>query len=73
MAQRRDRLRNARSLRVQVEQLEVGAEGDRATARFLQRYRAGSLDDQVHKRLVFVRGADGWKIREEAVETPGQP
>lgn len=73
VSQRTDRLRNARGLRVEVEQLAVSAEGERATARFLQRYRAGSLDDQVHKRLDFVRGADGWKIREEVVEAPGQP
>jgi ketosteroid isomerase-like protein len=72
VSQRKERLRNARGLRVQVEQLEVSAEGDRATARFLQHYRAGSLNDQVRKRLVFVRRADGWKISEEAVETAGQ-
>ncbi|MGM9425320.1 YybH family protein [Hydrogenophaga sp. MI9] len=73
VSQRKDRLRNARGLRVQIEQLEVSTEGERATARFLQRYRAGALDDQVHKRLVFVRGADGWKIGEETVETAGKP
>lgn len=73
MAQRKDRLRNARGLRVQVEQLEVNVDGDRATARFLQHYRAGALDDQVRKRLVFVRGVDGWRIAEESVETAGKP
>jgi len=73
VSQRTDRLRNARGLRVQIEQLNVSVEGERASARFLQRYRAGSLDDQVHKRLVFVRGADGWKISEETVEAPGKP
>ena len=73
VAQRKDRLRNARGLRVQVEQLDVSVDGDRATARFLQRYRAGALDDQVRKRLVFMRGADGWKIAEESIETAGKP
>lgn len=73
VAQRKDRLRSARGLRVQVEQLEVSVDGDRATARFQQRYRAGALDDQVRKRLVFVRGADGWKIAEESVESAGKP
>ncbi|MFP8777348.1 YybH family protein [Hydrogenophaga sp. RWCD_12] len=73
VSQRKDRLRNARGLRVLVEQLEIGIDGDRATVRFLQRYRAGSLDDRVRKRLVFVRGADGWKISEETVEAPGKP
>lgn len=72
-AQRKERLRSARGLRVQVDQLQVEVEGDRATARFLQRYRAGSLDDQVRKRLVLVQGASGWKISEETVEPAGKP
>lgn len=73
VAQRKERLRSARGLRVQVDQLKVEVEGDRATARFLQRYRAGSLDDQVRKRLVLVQSAEGWKISEEAVEPAGKP
>lgn len=72
-AQRRDRLRNARGLTVRVERLDIRVDGDRATARFQQHYRAGSLDDKTTKRLVLVRGAGGWKIREEVVEATGRP
>jgi ketosteroid isomerase-like protein len=72
-AQRRERLRGARGLQVRVDQLEVEADGDRATARFVQHYRAGAMDEKVRKRLVFVRSADSWKISEEAVETPSKP
>jgi ketosteroid isomerase-like protein len=71
-AQRKDRLGKARAIQVQVEQLTVDADGDRATARFLQRYRAGAVNDRVWKRLVLTRSPDGWKISEEAVEAAGQ-
>lgn len=67
-AQRTQRLRAAHGIRVDIEQLGVEVEGDRATARFVQRYRAGSVSDRVHKRLVLVRAPDGWKISEEAVD-----
>lgn len=71
-AQRKDRLRKARSIQVQIEQLDVDADGDRATTRFLQRYRAGTVSDRVWKRLVLTRTPDGWKINEEAVEEAGK-
>jgi ketosteroid isomerase-like protein len=71
-AQRKDRLGKARGIRVQIEQLSIDAEGDRATARFLQRYRAGAVNDRVWKRLVLTRTPDGWKINEEAVEEAGK-
>lgn len=71
-ALRKDRLTQARGIRVQVEQLTVEVEGDRATARFLQRYRAGTVNDRVWKRLALTRSPDGWKISEEAVEGPGK-
>jgi ketosteroid isomerase-like protein len=71
-AQRKDRLGKAGGIRVQIEQLSVEAGGDRATARFLQRYRAGTVNDRVWKRLVLTRTPGGWKINEETVEEPGQ-
>lgn len=71
-AQRKDRLGKARAIQVQVEQLSVDADGDRATARFLQRYRAGPVNDRVWKRVVLTRSPDGWKISEEAVEAAGK-
>ena len=70
--QRRDRLLQARSIRVRIEQLSIEAEAERASARFLQHYRAGSLNDRVRKRLALVRTTEGWKISEEAVEGPGK-
>jgi ketosteroid isomerase-like protein len=71
-AQRKDRLGKARGIQVQVEQLTVDADGDRATARFLQRYRAGVVSDRVWKRMVLTRTPDGWKISEEAVDAAGK-
>ena len=71
--QRKDRLRKARGIRVEIEQLSVDADGDRATARFMQRYRAGSVSDRVWKRLVLSRTPEGWKITEEAVDGAKKP
>lgn len=68
--QRRERLATARKISVQIQRLEVRAEGDTATARFLQHYRSGALDEKVLKRLTLRRTPGGWKIAQEVVETP---
>ncbi len=41
---------------------------DRATLRFLQRYRSDRYRDVVTKTLVLVREGDDWKILREMVE-----
>lgn len=69
-AQRRERLGTPRQITVIVDRLEVEADGDRATARFLQHYRSGRLDEKVIKRLALRRTPGGWKIAQEVVETP---
>jgi ketosteroid isomerase-like protein len=69
-AQRRERLGTPRQITVVVDRLEVEADGDRATARFLQHYRSGRLDEKVIKRLALRRTPGGWKIAQEVVETP---
>jgi ketosteroid isomerase-like protein len=67
-AQRKGRLRNARGIRVDIDQLSIEADGDRASARFMQRYRSGTASDRVWKRLDMLRTADGWKIISETVD-----
>lgn len=50
---------------VVVDEPTVTIDGDRATAKFRQHYKAGSLDSSTTKTLVFVRSGGKWLIKEE--------
>jgi len=67
--QRRQRLRRPQFVEVAVAILDVEMMSeDRATLRFLQRYRSDRYRDVVTKTLVLVREGDDWKILREMVE-----
>ncbi|MBS1189436.1 MAG: hypothetical protein H6R10_1228 [Rhodocyclaceae bacterium] len=65
-AERQDRIAGkAGKISVSYEQPQVTVNGDKATAKFRQRYKAGSLNTSTTKTLVFVRSAGKWLIQEE--------
>lgn len=71
-AQRKERLGTARRITLRLDRIEIEASGDIATARFLQHYRSGPLNEKVVKRLALRRTDGAWKITEEVVESPGR-
>lgn len=72
-AQRRERLGTPRRITIALDRFDIEPGGDRATVRFLQHYRSGSLDEKVIKRLGLRLTDQGWKITDETVESPGGP
>ena len=64
-AQRRDRVGRARDIHIVLEMQEVTVNGDRASARFRQRYSAAHITDSMRKQLLLTRTTDGWRIVEE--------
>lgn len=65
---RRDRIATRKHIKVDVQDLRVTVDGDRATARFRQIYSSDALSASGRKTLQLVRGPQGrWVIREESV------
>lgn len=64
-AQRRERIQARSRIDVQLSELSVKAEGPRAVATFVQRYRADGLHETVRKRVVLAPDAGRWLIVEE--------
>lgn len=64
--ERRDRIVGKRSISVKISNLDVTVNGNKATARFRQDYKADSLDISGGKRLDLVRGNGGWVIVKES-------
>ncbi|WP_374676538.1 DUF4440 domain-containing protein, partial [Ideonella sp.] len=65
---RRDRIATRRHIKVEVQDLRVAVDGDRATARFRQVYTSDALSASSRKTLQLARSAQGrWVIREESV------
>ncbi|OIQ84465.1 beta-barrel assembly-enhancing protease [mine drainage metagenome] len=67
MAQRKARIADKRHITVEVDQLRVQVDGDRATARFRQLYSAGSLHFNSPKTLRLRRVGAHWLIVQETV------
>lgn len=66
--ERRDRIASRKRIQVDVSQLQISVNGDRAQARFKQIYSSDSLDVTSRKTLELVRGSGGrWQIRRESV------
>ena len=63
--ERRDRINGKRSIAVKISDLNVKIDGNKATARFRQDYRADSLNVSSGKRLDLVRSGSGWVIVKE--------
>jgi tetratricopeptide (TPR) repeat protein len=66
-AERRSRIEGKAKISVRIEGLQVAVNGNKATAKFRQDYRANGLAISSRKTLDLVKGADGWKIVREAV------
>jgi tetratricopeptide (TPR) repeat protein len=63
--QRRTRLEKPRYIRVKISRLRIDVEGDKATAKFHQRYESNTYRDWSHKTLTLVKEGDAWKITRE--------
>ncbi|HEX7638596.1 MAG TPA: hypothetical protein VF457_09380, partial [Burkholderiaceae bacterium] len=65
---RRARIEPRKHISVEVSDLHVTVNGDRAEAHFRQTYRSDTLDTSGHKTLGLVRSPGGkWLIRQESV------
>ncbi len=64
--ERRDRIVGKRSISVKLSAMNVTVNGDKATARFRQEYKADSLDISSGKRLDLVRSGGNWLIVKES-------
>ena len=65
-AQRRDRIRKPKSIRVGISDAKVEFIDDsHASVSFKQSYRASHLHTSTRKTLVLVKSGDGWLIQEE--------
>jgi ketosteroid isomerase-like protein len=66
--ERRDRIVPRKEIKVEISNLKVRVNGDKATAQFQQAYSSGTLDVSSRKTLEFSRSASGkWLIRQENV------
>ncbi len=64
--ERRDRILGKRSITVKISNLKVSVDGNKATARFRQDYKADSLDISGSKRLDLIRSNGTWVIVKES-------
>ncbi|MDR1708375.1 MAG: nuclear transport factor 2 family protein [Candidatus Accumulibacter sp.] len=66
-AERRARIDKPGRLQVNVDDIKVSAAGDKATARFRQRYASATLKTQAVKSLAFVKSGERWLIVQERI------
>ena len=66
-AERRARIEGKSKISVRLEGLQVVVNGNKATAKFRQDYRANGIAISSRKTLELVKRGDGWKIVREAV------
>jgi ketosteroid isomerase-like protein len=65
---RKARIAPRKHISVEISELRVSVNGDKAEAHFKQIYKSDTLDNTVHKTLTLVRAPGGkWLIRQEAV------
>jgi ketosteroid isomerase-like protein len=64
---RKARIAPRKRIAVEISELRVSVNGDKAEAHFKQIYRSDTLDNTVHKTLTFVRSGGKWLIRQESV------
>lgn len=65
-AEREDRIAGKPGkISVTVDQPQITINGDKATAKFRQHYKASNLSSSTTKALVFVRAGNKWLIKEE--------
>lgn len=66
-AERRARIESKSKIVVRLDGLQVTVNGNKATAKFRQDYRANGISISSRKTLDLVKQGDGWKIVREAV------
>lgn len=66
-AERRARIEGKSKISVRLEGLQVSVNGNKATAKFRQEYRANGIAISSRKTLDLVNQGDGWKIVREAL------
>ena len=66
-SERRSRIEGKSKISVRLEGLQVVVNGNKATAKFRQDYRANGIAISSRKTLELVKHGDGWKIVREAV------
>ena len=66
-AERRRRIAKAEPIEVDIENMQIALEGERATIRFRQHYRSGKLKTSANKTLVLQRREGRWLILQERV------
>lgn len=64
---RRDRIATRKQITVELRDLQVSADGDRATAKFRQVYSSDTLSANSRKTLQLARVGGRWLIRQESV------
>jgi tetratricopeptide (TPR) repeat protein len=64
---RRDRIASRKQIKVEIGDLTIHVDGDRATAKFRQVYSSDALTAKSRKTLQLVRVNGRWLIRQEAV------
>lgn len=64
--ERRDRISSKRSISVKISGIKIDVNGNKATARFHQDYKADSLSVSSGKRLDLVRSGNNWVIVKES-------
>jgi len=64
--ERRDRITSKRSISVKISSVKVDVNGNKATVRFHQEYKADSLNVSSGKRLEMVRSGNNWLIVKES-------
>nr|WP_225783579.1 tetratricopeptide repeat protein [Xenophilus sp. Marseille-Q4582] len=65
--ERRQRIVGKSGIEVQLQQLQVSVDGDKAVARFLQIYKADALNVRSRKTLNLQQQGGAWRITREAV------
>lgn len=64
---RRDRIATRKQIKVELRDLQLSADGDRATAKFRQVYSSDTLSATSRKTLQLARVGGRWLIRQESV------
>lgn len=64
--ERRERIQGKRNISVKLSKISVSVNGNKATARFRQDYKADSLDISSGKRIDLVRSGGEWVIVKES-------
>jgi ketosteroid isomerase-like protein len=63
--QRKIRITSKKNIRVELSDFNASVNGSTATVLFQQAYQSDTFSDVIRKKLVLIRGPEGWKIVRE--------